>query len=93
MENRINKRKTLTGTVVSDKMMKTRVVQVSSLERHAKYGKLLVQHKQYKAHDEQNESHTGDVVLIQECRPLSKDKRWNISQIVQKGANKEAVAI
>ena len=93
MENRVNKRKTLTGTVLSDKMMKTRVVQVRSLERHAKYGKQLLQHKKYKAHDEKNEAHAGDVVLIQECRPLSKDKRWSIVQIIEKGANKEAVVV
>ncbi|NTV28897.1 MAG: 30S ribosomal protein S17 [Candidatus Omnitrophica bacterium] len=93
MEKRANRQKVLTGTVLSDKMMKTRVVQVRSLERHAKYDKLLVTHKKYKAHDENNESHVGDVVSIQETRPLSKDKRWVIVQIVAKNANKEAVAI
>jgi len=93
MEKRANKRKTLTATVISDKMMKTRVVQVRALERHAKYGKLLVTHDRYKAHDEKNESHVGDVVIIQETRPISKDKRWIVVEIVTKGANKEAVAI
>jgi len=93
MENRDNKRKVLTGTVTSDKMMKTRVVQVRSHERHAKYDKLLVTHRKYKAHDEKNEAHVGDTVLIQETRPLSKDKRWIITQIVAKSAGKEAVAV
>jgi small subunit ribosomal protein S17 len=91
MENRNNSRKTLTGTVVSDKMMKTRVVQVVSHERHAQYGKLLVSHKKFKAHDEKNEAHVGDKVLMQEARPLSKDKRWIITQIIEKNTVKEAV--
>jgi small subunit ribosomal protein S17 len=93
MENRVNKRKTLSGIVVSDKMMKTRVVQVRSLKHHAQYGKLLETHKKYKAHDEKNEAHVGDVVLMQECRPMSKDKRWAIIEIVAKGAKQEAVAV
>jgi small subunit ribosomal protein S17 len=91
MENRNNSRKTLTGIVVSDKMMKTRVVQVRSHVRHPQYGKLLVSHKKFKAHDEKNEAHTGDKVLMQEARPLSKDKRWIITQIIEKNAQKEAV--
>ena len=91
MEKRNNRRKVLTGIVVSDKMMKTRVVHVRSHERHLQYGKLLVTYKKFKAHDEKNEAHTGDKVLIQESRPLSKDKRWIITQIIEKNAVKEAV--
>jgi len=64
---------------------------VRSHERHAQYGKLLVSHKKFKAHDEKNEARTGDKVLIQEARPLSKDKRWIIVQIIEKNAVKEAV--
>jgi len=91
MENRNNSRKTLIGIVLSDKMMKTRVIQVRSHERHPKYGKLLLAHKTFKAHDEKNEAHTGDRVLIQETRPLSKDKRWIIVKVLEKNAVKEAV--
>lgn len=93
MEKRANQRKTLTGTVLSDKMMKTRVVQVRTSKRHAKYDKLLVTQERYKAHDEKNESHVGDVVLIQETRPISKDKRWMITQVVKKHTDKEAVVV
>jgi small subunit ribosomal protein S17 len=93
METRVNKRKTLIATVLSDKMMKTRVVQVVSLRKHPMYGKQMKSHTRYKAHDEKNESHTGDVVEIMETRRLSKDKRWTIVQIVKKGEGKEAVVV
>jgi len=76
MENsRINRRRFLTAVVVSDKMDKTRVV-------HAKYEKQVRNIVKYKAHDEKNAAKTGDVVRIMETRPLSKDKRWIISEIV-----------
>lgn len=92
MENRLNKRKTMTGKVVSDKMMKTRVVKVDSMIRHPKYGKLMKHSAHYKAHDEKNESHTGDVVELMSVRPMSKDKRWAIIRVVEKNKDKEAVA-
>ncbi|MCK5214906.1 MAG: 30S ribosomal protein S17 [Candidatus Omnitrophica bacterium] len=83
MEQRPNRRKYLTGEVVSDKMDKTRVVQIRRLTRHVKYGKIVRRANKYKAHDEKNESKLGDVVKIMETRPLSKDKRWIIQEIVK----------
>jgi small subunit ribosomal protein S17 len=92
MENRDNKRKVMTGKVISDKMTKTRVVSVASTIRHAKYGKLMNRSAKYKAHDEKNESHVGDVVELMSTRPISKDKRWVITRIVSKNKDKEVVA-
>jgi small subunit ribosomal protein S17 len=66
------------GIVVSDAMMKTRVVSVSRQTRHPKYLKYYTVTNRFKAHDENNEYHTGDAVVIEECRPLSRDKRWKI---------------
>jgi len=83
MGKRKNRRKFLQGTVVSDKMQKTRVVQVRRGTKHPKYQKIVRMAEKYKAHDEKNESKIGDVVRIMETRPLSKDKRWIIQQIVQ----------
>lgn len=70
--------KTFTGTIVSDKMQKTRVVEVERVKVHPKYKKRFRAHKRFKAHDEKEEYHTGDKVIIQESRPLSKEKRWRI---------------
>lgn len=72
------KGRVMKGTVVSDKMNKTVVVAVLSLKEHPKYRKRYKSTKQYKAHDENNEYKIGEKVLIQECRPISKDKRWKI---------------
>ena len=83
MEPRINRRKFLTGTVTSDKMNKTRVVQVRWTAKHPQYKKPLKKAVKYKAHDEQNASKIGDVVRIMETRPLSRDKRWIIQEIVK----------
>lgn len=69
-------RKKLTGTVVSDKMDKTVVVNVTRYVAHKKYGKYFKIDKRYKAHDENNEYKIGDAVVIEECRPLSKDKNF-----------------
>jgi small subunit ribosomal protein S17 len=93
MENRDNKRKVMTGKVVSDKMMKTRVVEVDSTLRHAKYGKLMKRSARYKAHDEKNASHTGDIVEMMSVRPLSKDKCWSITRILEANKDKEAVVV
>ena len=82
-EKRVNRRKSLQGTVVSDKMDKTRVVQVKWLTKHAKYQKVVRSASKYKAHDEKNETKEGDVVRIMETRPLSKDKRWVIMGVVK----------
>ena len=81
--DRINRRRFLLGEVVSDKMMKTRVVQVRWNVKHDKYKKIVRHAKKYKAHDEKNESKTGDRVRIMETRPISKDKRWVIMEIVK----------
>lgn len=83
IQSRLNRRKFLQGTVVSDKMNKTRVVQVLSTKKHTKYHKIAKVAVKFKAHDEKNESKTGDFVLIMESRPLSKDKRWIIREILK----------
>ena len=77
-------RKTQTGIVISDKMDKTVVVQVDRLVKHPVYKKYVRRRAKYKAHDENNSCQNGDRVLIRECRPLSKSKRWQVSQIVEK---------
>jgi small subunit ribosomal protein S17 len=82
-EKRVNSRKFLQGTVVSDKMDKTRVIQVKTLTKHTKYHKVVRSASKYKAHDEKNETKEGDVVRIMETRPLSKDKRWVIMGVVK----------
>jgi len=71
-----SKGRTLTGTVVSDKMTKTVVVEITRLKMHPKYKKQYKVSERYKAHDEKGEYHTGDRVIIRETRPLSKDKRF-----------------
>lgn len=83
-EKRINRRKFLQGTVVSDKMNKTRVVQVKWISKHPKYYKVVRSARKFKAHDEKNETKQGDKVQIMETRPLSKDKRWVIVGAVKK---------
>lgn len=70
--------KILKGTIVSDKCDKTVTVLVERYVKHPKYKKYLRKSKKYKAHSEKNEFHEGDKVLIQECRPISKDKRWAV---------------
>ena len=72
------KKRKIQGVVVSDKMLKTRVVAVSRLTKHPKYLKYYTVTKRFKAHDENNEYKTGDTVVMEECRPLSRDKRWKI---------------
>lgn len=84
MTQRSNKRKFLSGTVVSDKMNKTRVVQIRWTSKHAQYDKITKRAAKFKAHDENNASHVGDVVTIMETRPLSKEKRWAIVEIAKK---------
>jgi small subunit ribosomal protein S17 len=77
-------RKTQTGIVISNKMDKTVVVQVDRLVKHPTYQKYVRRRAKYTAHDENNACQTGDRVLIRETRPLSKTKRWQVSQIVEK---------
>ena len=74
--------KTREGVVVSDKMTKTRVVRIERVYRHPRYERVIRRSKRLKAHDETNASKVGDRVLIEETRPLSKDKRWRIRQIL-----------
>jgi len=81
---RISTRKRLVGNVVSDKMDKTVVVLVERLVRHPRYGKVLRRVKKYKAHDERNTCHVGDVVRIVESRPLSREKRWVVEEILKR---------
>ena len=82
-----NQRKTLVGRVVSDKMDKTITVVVETKRNHPVYGKRINYSKKYKAHDENNECSIGDTVKVMETRPLSKDKRWRLVEIVEKVSN------
>ena len=77
-------RKTRTGLVVSDKMQKTVVVAIERRVAHPQYGKMVTRTKRVKAHDEENSAKTGDTVRIMETRPLSKDKRWRVVEIVDR---------
>lgn len=77
-------KRTLTGTVVSDKMDKTVTVLVERKVKHPLLGKIIRLSKKYHAHDEANEFHAGDIVTIEECRPLSKTKAWRVAKLVQK---------
>ena len=77
-------RKTRTGVVVSDKMDKTIVVEIRTRVRHPLYGKIMNRTNKIKAHDENNECGIGDTVRVMETRPLSKDKRWRLVEIMEK---------
>ena len=79
-----NLRKTRVCIVTSDKMDKTVVVTIKNRVRHPLYNKIVNDTVKYKAHDENNECGIGDKVLIMECRPYSKDKRWRVVEIVEK---------
>ena len=79
-----NLRKTRVGIVTSDKMDKTVVVTIKNRVRHPLYNKIVNDTVKYKAHDENNECGIGEKVLIMECRPYSKDKRWRVVEIVEK---------
>ncbi len=83
MENQ-SKRRTLTGKVVSDKMEKTIVVQVERTVIHAKYKKFINRRNRYMAHDPESRCGIGDLVIIMESRPLSRQKRWVLKDILQK---------
>ena len=79
-----NARKTRTGLVVSDKMQKTVVVAIERRVPHPIYGKMITRTKRLKAHDEENSAKVGDSVRIVETRPLSKDKRWRVVEIMNR---------
>lgn len=80
-ENRLNRKRLITGVVTSDKMDKTIVVQSQFKFRHPVFQKVVVKRTKYKAHDEKNEAKIGDTVTIRECRPLSREKRWSLVKI------------
>lgn len=84
MSERTTMRKTLVGKVVSDKMDKTAVIAIEDSVRHPIYNKIIKRTVKYKAHDENNECGIGDRVRIMETRPLSKDKRWRVVEIIEK---------
>ena len=84
MEKKIKKKKQLIGSVVSDKMDKTVIVRVERLVKHQLYKKYIRRSTRFAAHDETNSCKPGDKVMISESRPLSKTKRWRVSQIVEK---------
>ncbi|MCX6375174.1 MAG: 30S ribosomal protein S17 [Armatimonadetes bacterium] len=84
MEEKRPRRKVRTGRVVGDKMDKTVVVAVASTIRHPLYGRIIRRTTKFKAHDEANSVGVGDLVEIMECRPLSREKRWRVSRVVEK---------
>ncbi|MGH8179773.1 MAG: 30S ribosomal protein S17 [Steroidobacteraceae bacterium] len=80
--------RTLTGRVVSDKMQKTIAVEISRLIKHPRYGKYVRRTTKLLAHDENGESHIGDLVVITPCRPLSRHKSWRLVQVVEKATGR-----
>ena len=82
----VKKRKTYIGQVVSDKMDKTVTVLVERKVKHPLLGKIIRVSKKYHAHDETNECHAGDVVTIEECRPIAKTKSWRVAKLLEKAA-------
>lgn len=79
-----SRRKVREGKVISDKMNKTVVVQVSDLVEHPLYKRIIKRSSKFKAHDEENQCHTGDKVRIMETRPLSKEKNWRVVEVLEK---------
>jgi small subunit ribosomal protein S17 len=79
------RRRALVGVVTSDKMDKTVVVTVQRITRHQLYGKVMKVDKKYKAHDEDNHAKIGDRVRIRECRPVSKDKKFFVAEMLEQG--------
>ncbi|MDA3810947.1 MAG: 30S ribosomal protein S17 [Spirochaetaceae bacterium] len=84
MENKKTNKKVFTGLVVSDKMDKTVVVKITTKVLHPLYKKYVTKSVKYKAHDEQNDAKTGDTVKIIECRPISKEKCWNLQEVIER---------
>ncbi len=80
----LQRRKELIGSVVSNKMQKTIVVEIQRRVRHGLYGKFVTKSRRFKAHDEKNEAKMGDIVTIIESRPLSREKRWALQKIVRR---------
>ena len=80
----MHKRKIFTGTVISDKMQKTVIVRIVILSKHPKYGRIQKRYNKFKAHDEKAIAKAGDIVRIEETRPLSKDKHFRVTEIIRK---------
>ena len=80
------RRKEVVGEVVSSKMQKTIVVQVTRKKSHSFYGRVIASKKKFYAHDEKNQAHVGDFVRLEETRPLSKLKRWRLKEVIRKAA-------
>jgi len=85
------KRRTKVGRVVSDKMDKTVVVSVERLRRHPIYKRVVRLSSKFKAHDEENSARVGDTVRIEESRPLSREKRWRVVEVIARGSGVEMV--
>jgi small subunit ribosomal protein S17 len=83
-ETKVRQRKSRQGIVVSDRMDKTIVVQIDEKVKHPVYKKYVRKRVKYKAHDENNNANMGDIVLIEECRPLSREKRWRLKNIIER---------
>ena len=83
-EEQVKRRRTLVGRVVSDKMNKTVTVLVERRVKHPLLGKVITRSKKYHAHNENNEAREGDMVLIEECRPISKTKAWRVTKLLEK---------
>ena len=92
MAHERGKRRVAVGTVTSDKMNKTRRVEIGRLVKHPRYGKYIRRRTICHVHDEQNESHTGDTVQIMETRPLSKTKHWRLLRVVKHGVGEPVAA-
>lgn len=91
MEEKRSKRKVLKGKVISDKMQKTAIVVVERKFRHPTYKKVVREKKKYKVDNPENSARIGDIVEITETRPLSKEKRWRVSKIIQKAKGTEEI--
>jgi len=81
----MGRRKEFIGTVISDKMQKTIIVRITHMSKHPKYGRIVKGYNKFKVHDEKNTAKRGDIVRIEETRPLSKDKRFRLIEILKKG--------
>ncbi|MBB6482215.1 30S ribosomal protein S17 [Spirochaeta isovalerica] len=84
MENKKTNKREFTGLVVSDKMDKTVVVKITTKVLHPLYKKYVTKSVKYKAHDENNDAKIGDTVRIMECRPISKEKSWNLQEVIER---------
>ena len=86
----MGERKGFIGTVISDKMRKTIIVRITHMSKHPKYGKIIKNYTKFKVHDEKNAAKIGDMVRIEETRPLSKDKRFRLIEVIKKAQTPRA---